>query len=140
MSTTSYDQNSNSFKVSPNLVLGTLYRQYQDTMYLSALSSPKEYAQLRMKIVKDVKMRVVGDLYENLRQVLCEGKLGATHQIKLGGENLVPNYPPGEADSMILSVAKSLDCELDKIIDIVVPPFSDILRQKIETRGVSDLA
>ena len=140
MSATSYDLNSNSFKVSPNLVLGNLYRQYQESMYLHALSTPKEYAQVRMDAVQKIKMNVVGKLYEELRTVLCEGKLENKTIVKLGNKDLVPNYPPSEADSMILSIAKSLDHELDKIVDIVVPPFSDILRGKLESRGVSDLA
>lgn len=134
-----YDQNSDSFKVSPNLVLGNLYKQYQESLYLTALSKPSEYAKIRMKAVQDIKMKVVGDMYEKLRAVLCAGKLQNANIVVFDGNVYVPNYPPSEADSMILSLAKTLDTELDKIVDIVVPPFSDVLRNKLETRGVADL-
>lgn len=135
-----YDESSNSFKVSPNLILGNLYKQYQETMNLHALSSPKEYSKVRMEAVQTIKMNVIADLYENLRDVLCKGQLGKTYIVNLGGRNLVPNFPPNAADDMIMSIASALDSEIDKIVDIVVPPFSDQLKQKLESRGVSDLA
>ena len=134
-----YDTNSNTFKVSPNLVLGNLYKQYQETMHLHALSTPKEYSLVRMKAIQNIKMHVIADLYENLRGVLCEGKLGKDHIVNLGGKNLVPNYPPAAADDIILSIAKALDREIDDIVDIVVPPNRGQLDQKLESRGVSDI-
>ena len=73
-----------------------------------------------MDAVQKIKMNVVGKLYEELRTVLCEGKLENKTIVTLGSKALVP--------------------KLDKIVDIVVPPFSDILRGKLESRGVNDLA
>lgn len=132
---TSYDENSNNFAVSPALMLGHLYQQYQEELYLNALSKPNEYSVQRSNVIQLVKIKVVNDLYKNLRQVLCEGKTGTTFLVNLGGRPLCPNYPPVEADSRILSIAKALDKELDEIIDIIIPPFSDVLKNRLEARA-----
>lgn len=135
MSTTEYDKNSDNFQVSPSLVLGHLYSAYQEELYLHAVSSPSEYSKVRASVLKQVKIKVVSDLYKNLRDVLCKGELGGAALVNLGGEALVVNYPPNSADSRILSIAKALDKELDEIIDIVIPPFSSVLHNRLEARA-----
>ena len=45
--------------------------------------------------------------------MLCEGKLDNSPIVRIDGINYVPNYPPTDADSRILSIAKALDHELD---------------------------
>lgn len=136
MSTTSYDTNSDNFAVSPALMLGHLYQQYQEELYLHAVSTPSEYSKVRASVIQKVKIGVVNDMYKNLRSVLCHGRMGGADLINLGGgDPLVPNYPPVEADSRILSIAKALDKELDEIIDIIIPPFSDVLKSRLEARA-----
>lgn len=135
MSTTSYDTNSNQFAVSPSLVLGHLFQQYNEQLYLLALSTPKDYSTCRADVISKVKIGVVTELYKNLRAVLCEGKLGGNALIRIGNQSYVPNYPPVDADSRILSIAKALDKELDEIINIVIPPFSEILKNRMESKA-----
>jgi hypothetical protein len=133
---TSYDENSNNFAVSPALMLGHLYQQYQEELYLNATSRPSEYAVQRSNVIQEVKIKVVNDLYKNLRQVLCEGKLGSKQLVKLNGKDLCPNYPPVEADSRILSLCKAVDKEMDEIIDIIIPPFQEVLKNRLESKAV----
>ena len=132
---TKYDENSNNFAVSPALMLGHLYQQYEEELYLNAVSKPSDYSEQRSKVIQLVKIKVVNDLYKNLRQVLCEGKMDTTFLVHLNGKNLCPNYPPVEADRIILSLCKAVDGEMDKIIDIIIPPFSEVLKNRLEARA-----
>ena len=116
MSATSYDANSNSFKVSPNLVLGNLYRQYQETMYLRAISTPEEYVRIRKDAVQKIKADIMDKLFE-LHSVMRDGKLGQEHVVPLA-----PNYPPQKINELLFPIASKLTEVLDKIVDIVVPP------------------
>ena len=136
MSTTVYDTNSNNFEVSPALMLGHLYQQYQEELYLKAVSTPSEYASVRANVISKVKIGVVNTLYKNLRSVLCQGKLdGDLIKFPSSASAFVPNYPPVEADSRILSIAKALDKELDEIIEIIIPPFHDVLKNRLESKA-----
>ena len=136
MSTILYDKNSDNFEVSPALMLGHLYQQYQEELYLKAVSTPSDYATVRANVISKVKIGVVNTLYKNLRSVLCQGKLESLDLIKFSGSSaFVPNYPPVDADSRILSIAKALDKELDEIIDIIIPPFSDVLKGRLESKS-----
>ena len=136
---TTYDTNSDNFKVSPALVLGHLYQQYQEKLYLLATSKPNEYATARAEIVQKVKISVVNQIYKDLRDVLTKGELGGYQVVNIAGTSYVPNYPPTDADSRILSIAKALDNELSEIVDIIIPPFSDILKNRIESKTASNL-
>ena len=135
MSTILYDKNSDNFEVSPALMLGHLYQQYQEELYLKAVSTPSEYASVRANVISKVKIGVVNTLYKNLRSVLCQGKLDGDLIKFNGSPAFVPNYPPVEADSRILSIAKALDKELDEIIDIIIPPFHDVLKNRLESKA-----
>ena len=139
MSTTVYDTNSDNFAVSPALVLGHLYQQYQEKLYLLATSKPNEYAEARAKIVQDVKITVVNKIYRDLRDVLTKGKLDGNHIVRIDRSDYVPNFPPVEADSRILSIAKALDHELSEIVDIIIPPFSEVLKNRIESKAGANL-
>lgn len=134
---TDYDRNSDNFAVSPALMLGHLYQQYKEELYLNAVSKPSEYSVQRSNVIQNVKINIINDLYKNLRKVLCEGRNGPASSplVVLNGKNLCPNYPPVEADSRILSIAKALDKELDEIIDIIIPPFSDVLKNRLEAKA-----
>ena len=133
--TTTYDENSNNFAVSPALMLGHLYQQYSEQCYLSAVSSPSEYAKVRADVISKVKITIVNEIYKNLRSVLCEGKLNGNALVRFNGVSYCPNFPPVDADSRILSIAKALDKELDEIVDIIIPPFSDILKNRLESKA-----
>ena len=135
MSTTLYDDNSDKFAVSPALMLGHLYQQYQEELYLHAVSTPSDYSKCRANVIQKVKIGVVNDLYKNLRTVLCEGRLGTDNLIVISGPALRPNYPPTAADSRILSLCQAMDKELDEIIDIIIPPFSEVLKTRLESKA-----
>jgi hypothetical protein len=139
MSTETYDKNSDLFSTSPNLVLGTLKKQYLEQLSLIALSTPAEYAKTRAKVIESVKMKVISDLYTDLRDVLSKGSLKGTALIVLGGKTLIPNTAPQEIDSKILSIAKSLDTELTEIIDSVIPPFREVVKSRIEAKSAANL-
>ena len=64
MSTTVYDKNSDNFAVSPALMLGHLYQQYQEELYLHAVSTPSDYSKCRASVIQKVKIGVVNDLYK----------------------------------------------------------------------------
>jgi hypothetical protein len=135
-STTQYDQNSENFKASVPLVLGHLYSAYQEQLYLIAVSNPSDYAKVRAEVVRDVKVKIVNDLYNNLRNVLCKGELSGRQIMKFQAGTFCPNYPPNSSDSKILSIAKALDGELDDIIQIIIPPFSEVLHNRLESKSV----
>ena len=63
MSTSAYDTSSDNFAVSPQLILGHLYSQYKEKLYLKAVSVPSEYAQTRAEVITKVKINVVNNLY-----------------------------------------------------------------------------
>ena len=52
--TTTYDENSNNFAVSPALMLGHLYQQYQEELYLKAVSTPAEYSKTRSEVISKI--------------------------------------------------------------------------------------
>ena len=133
--TTTYDLSSDNFSVSPALMLGHLYQQYSEMCYLAAVATPALYAKVRADVVSKVKIGIVSEIYRNLRSVLCEGKLNGTSLVRFDGVSYCPNYPPVDADSRILSIAKALDKELDEIVDIIIPPFSDILKNRLESKA-----
>ena len=133
--TTTYDENSNNFAVSPALMLGHLYQQYQEELYLKAVSTPAEYSKTRSEVISKIKIGTVSEIYKGLRSILCEGKMNGVPIIRIGGTAYVPNFPPVDADSRILSIAKALDKELDEIVDIIIPPFSDILKNRLESKA-----
>ena len=139
MSVNLYDTTSDKFSVNPSLVLGHLYNQYKEALYLKAISEPKNYAEVRAKVVTDVKLAIVNDIYTNLRSVLCKGQLDGKNLVEFGGTVFVVNYPPSEADSKILSLSIALDKELDDIVNIVCPPFSDILKARMEAKSAADI-
>lgn len=56
--------------------------------------------------------------------------------IIIGSDTLVPNYPPTAADQLILSIAKSLDSELDNIVNLIIPPFSEVMSNRLESKSV----
>ena len=134
--TKTYDENSDNFAVSPALMLGHLYEAYREELYLKAVSKPSEYAATRSSVIQQVKIKIVTDLYTQLRQILTKGEIANVKIINVGGDMFVPNYPPIETDSRILSIAKTLDKELDEIVNIIVPPFSDILKNRLESKTV----
>ena len=134
--TTKYDKNSDNFAVSPALMLGHLYEAYREELYLQAVSKPSEYSKVRSEVIKTVKIGIVTKIYTDLRGVLTQCKLDGVDLIKLTGGPYCANYPPIETDSRILSLAKTLDKELDEIVNIIVPPFSDILHNRLESKAV----
>jgi hypothetical protein len=135
-STNTYDTNSDTFKISPTLVLGVQYEQYLEELYLICVSKPALYAECRANIIQKVKMGVVKDLYADLRDVLCKGELHGNKLIRLDGKTLVPNHPPQSSDEIILGICKSLDKELTDIIAKIIPPFSQILKGRLEAQPV----
>ena len=139
MSVNLYDKTSDKFSVNPSLVLGHLYNQYKEALYLKAISEPKAYAEVRAKVITDVKLAIVNDIYTNLRDVLCKGQLRGQNLIEFGGEVYVPNHPPSSSDNLILSLSVAVDKELDNIVNIVCPPFSDILKARMEAKSAADI-
>ena len=93
-------------------------------------------AKVRSEVIKTVKIGIVTKIYTDLRGVLTQCKLDGVDLIKLTGGPYCANYPPIETDSRILSLAKTLDKELDEIVNIIVPPFSDILHNRLESKAV----
>ena len=134
--TTKYDENSDNFAVSPALMLGHLYEAYREELYLKAVSKPADYAKIRSEVITKVKIGIVSKIYKDLRDVLCKGELESRPLITLDGTIFIPNYPPVEADSRILSLSKGLDHELNQIVEIICPPFSDILKNRLESKAV----
>ena len=64
--TTTYDLNSDNFAVSPSLVLGHLFQQYHEQLYLLALSTPADYSACRADVIQKVKIGVVNQIYIHL--------------------------------------------------------------------------
>lgn len=137
-SSTQYDESSNNFAVSPSLMLGILYDQYKSELYLRAVSTPADYAKCRSEIIDKVKIGIVTKIYRELREILCEGKMDGTPIIKIGTSSkpLVPNYPPTHADELIMNLSRGINSKLDEIIEIVIPNFSDILKNRLESKTV----
>ena len=135
MSATEYDTNSDQFKVSPSLVLGHHYQSYRENLYMECVARPAVYGDCRRDVIEKVKLGIVKTIYENLRNVLCKGELDGVKLIKLS-KSYVPNYPPTKADEICLSFARACDEKLDEIIDIVIPPYSDVLKNRLEARAI----
>jgi hypothetical protein len=108
------------YKVDTDNYLSYDYDEYRNSLYALALTKPSEYFKLRASIMKAVKTKAVGNIYENFYNVLSKGIVNNNQmleEVRVGG----PAYPQQLVNKIALKAAKTLDIILNDVIEIILP-------------------
>lgn len=115
------DEQYEHFKISPGLMLGYFFAQYQDNLRTKFEFYPEQYQVCRQEFIKKMKHVFLNEFYENLRNVFSKGEINGENLIKINNETLLPKHPPIETDNIIFPLLKTIEVELDKMIDLLMP-------------------
>ena len=105
---------------SPIDYLGINYESYCNSIYSLSLSQPTEYYAMRNLLLKDLNKELLENTHATVFNILRYG------QLKADGPNYTnsqkPNYPAELCNMISMSIAKSYQVEVKKIIQILLPP------------------
>ncbi len=125
-----------SFNINPSNYLGFENKIYKNALYKLAISKPSEFFTLRENVEKSIKVKIIKDMYDNIRTLLSEGRIGNSQIIMIDGYNVPPNFPDQKIVEINLGLAETLETALDEIINILIPlDFQSILQSKLTSQG-----
>ena len=107
-----------NFQVDTSDYLGFKHEEYLDDLQSLAMSTPSKYYELRKQVLKELKQKVVEDVYKAYYNLLTKGA-------NVRGDNIMDNrnpaYPQQLASQFSLGAAKTINQILDQCLDIILP-------------------
>ena len=122
---------------SPIDYLGINYENYCNNIYSLSLSQPTTYYTMRNKLLKDLNTELLEKTHSIIFNILRYGQLVA------GGDNytnnLKPNYPSELCNQISMSIAKSYQVEVKKIIKILLPPdYESLAKSSLSSKTLAE--
>lgn len=136
------DATANEFFMNTDNVLGLEYQAYVAKVRSMALGSPKDYFELRRKVLQSVKSKAIGDLYKTIFTVLSLGKDTGGNPIGALGatEEMTPGYPADKINDFAVDVVRDLSNHLDRVVDIILPDdFNKLAEGKTTLKGLGSI-
>ena len=122
---------------SPIDYLGINYENYCNNIYSLSLSQPTTYYTMRNKLLKDLNTELLEKTHSVIFNILRYGQLTAN------GDNytdsLKPNYPSELCNQISMSIAKSYQVEVKKIIKILLPPdYESLAKSSLSSKTLAE--
>ena len=122
---------------SPIDYLGINYENYCNNIYSLSLSQPTTYYAMRNKLLKDLNTELLEKTHSVIFNILRYGQLTAN------GDNytdsLKPNYPSELCNQISMSIAKSYQVEVKKIIKILLPPdYESLAKSSLSSKTLAE--
>ena len=122
---------------SPIDYLGINYENYCNNIYSLSLSQPTTYYTMRNKLLKDLNTELLEKTHSIIFNILRYGQLTAN------GDNytdsLKPNYPSELCNQISMSIAKSYQVEVKKIIKILLPPdYESLAKSSLSSKTLAE--
>ena len=120
-----------------NNYLNNEYSDYCDRVQGRALSQPAAYFEYREKVSKQLKTSATSQLYKTIYFALRDGKRfdGKTDLVQdmIAGS---PSMSDQNINEIAIALAKTLNSELDKVLDLICPVTSDgVARSRLKAQG-----
>ena len=132
----------NEFFMNTDNVLGLEYQAYVAKVRAMALGAPKEYFELRRKVLQSVKSEAIRELYKTIFGVLSLGKDKAGNPIGALGstEEMTPGYPADKINDFAVDVVRDLSNHLDRVVDIILPDdYNKLAEGKTTLKGLGSI-
>ena len=104
-----------------NNYLNNDYAAYSDKVHAKALSNPSAYFEYREKVSKQLKADAIKNLYATIYYALRFGQRADETDLVPDMIAGSPNVSDQNINEIAISIAKTLNEQLDKIVDIIAP-------------------
>jgi hypothetical protein len=116
--------------------LGFKYSTYKQKMYNYSITKPSEYTEMRMRALEKIKFQTVGNLYDELFNILSKGTTkSGDYLTTLTGTLEPPNYPQQEVTEIALEAAKEMQKIMEKVCDIVLPDYTTLASSQLKAKS-----
>ena len=121
---------------SPIDYLGINYESYCNSIYSLSLSQPTAYYAMRNLLLKDSNTELLEKTHSIIFKILRYGQLVAGGQNYTNGQK--PNYPSDLCNQISMSIAKSYQIEVKKIIQILLPPdYESLAKSSLSSKTLA---
>ena len=125
-----------------NNYLGCSNQEYKSALYKLALSSPSEYYDLRVKVLKSVKSETIKGLYKSFYNLMLTGTSAdgtPVIAVKAGGQSLEPQLPLQQINAFSLGAVQHMSEIVDELVEILMPmDFNKIINAKFAREGLAE--
>ena len=117
--------------------LGLKYENYVNIIYSLSLSQPTAYYSMRNLLLKDLNTELLEKTHSIIFNILRYGQLTANGINYTNGQK--PNYPSELCNQISMSIAKSYQIEVKKIIRILLPPdFESMAKSSLSSKTLAE--
>jgi hypothetical protein len=116
-----------NFEINTDDYMGFEFEEYLNAINAMAISKPAEYYQMRALVLKNVKKKVIKEVYTAYYTLLTTQVVGT-----FNGQDLIPNYPTQKASKFALEASATTGAIINKALEIVIPiDFTNIAHSKL---------
>jgi hypothetical protein len=132
-----------SFKLEASNVLGVQYSSFISRTRAYALSNPSGYFRLRETVLKNIKEKLITDVYNMTFEMLTLGQ-SPSYGIPVSGtdsgfilsRDLIPNFPSQKANDMAINFSSDVADFCNKIVDVLLSDdFQRLSDAKLDLRA-----